>query len=163
MDARWSGRLCIVDQPGRLRTLAAILAHTGDSWFWILGVALTRWGGETQWKAWALRLLGMILALGLLVMIIKFTFRRQRPEGEWGVIYRSTDPHSFPSGHAARAALLAILTITWGPPWLGVLLVLWTPLVSLARVAMGLHYLSDILVGIFLGLIAGLLGLFILG
>lgn len=163
MDARWSGRLCIVDQPGRLRTLAAILAHTGDSWFWILGLALTWWWGETQWKAWALRLLGMILALGLLVMIIKFTFRRQRPEGEWGVIYRSTDPHSFPSGHAARAALLAILTITWGPPWLGVLLVLWTPLVSLARVAMGLHYLSDILVGIFLGLIAGLLGLFILG
>ena len=96
-------------------------------------------------------------------MIIKFTFRRQRPEGEWGVIYRSTDPHSFPSGHAARAALLAILTITWGPPWLGVLLVIWAPLVSLARVAMGLHYLSDILVGIFLGLIAGLLGLFILG
>jgi len=163
MDARWSARLCIADQPGRLRTLAAILAHTGDSWFWILGLALTWWWGETQWKAWALRLLGMILALALLVMIIKFTFRRQRPEGEWGVIYRSTDPHSFPSGHAARAALLAILTITWGPPWLGVLLVLWTPLVSLARVAMGLHYLSDILVGVFLGLIAGLLGLFILG
>jgi undecaprenyl-diphosphatase len=146
-----------------LRTLAAILAHTGDSWFWIVGLALAWWWGETQLKAWALRLLGMILALALLVMIIKLTFRRQRPDGEWGLIYRSTDPHSFPSGHAARAALLAILTIAWGPPWLGAVLVLWAPLVSLARVAMGLHYLSDILVGIFLGLIAGLLGLFILG
>lgn len=162
IDAIWSARLRIAEQPGWLRTLTAILAHSGDSWLWILGLILAWWWGDTRLKVWALRLLGMILATALLVMVIKFNVRRRRPEGEWGSIYRDTDPHSFPSGHAARAALLAVLTICWGPRWFGTLVLLWTPLVSTARVAMGLHYLSDILVGAALGIISGLLGCFIL-
>jgi membrane-associated phospholipid phosphatase len=40
-----------------------------------------------------------------------------------------------------------------------VLLCIWAPLVALARVAMGLHYLSDILAGAGLGLVAGLIAL----
>jgi undecaprenyl-diphosphatase len=162
-DARLSARLQIAERPGRLRTLAAILAHSGDSWFWILGFTLTWWLGEEPRKIWALRMLGMILVLALLVTALKFSIRRRRPEGEWGAIYRSTDPHSFPSGHAARAALIAILSSVWGPSWLGVLLVIWTPFVSLARVTMGLHYLSDVIAGLTLGLTTGLLGISILG
>jgi undecaprenyl-diphosphatase len=162
-DARLSARLQIAERPGRLRTLAAILAHSGDSWFWILGFLLTWWLGDEPWKTWALRMLGMILVLALLVTALKFSVRRRRPEGEWGAIYRSTDPHSFPSGHAARAALLAVLSLLWGPLWLGALLTIWAPFVSLARVAMGLHYLSDVVVGAILGVISALLGVFILG
>jgi undecaprenyl-diphosphatase len=88
-------------------------------------------------------------------MVIKFTIRRQRPEGEWGAIYRSTDPHSFPSGHAARAVMLAVVAMGTGPAWFAALLVVWAPLVCLARVAMGVHYLSDILAGMLLGLVLG--------
>jgi membrane-associated phospholipid phosphatase len=32
----------------------------------------------------------------------------------------------------------------------------WAPLVALARVAMGVHYLSDIVAGALLGLVVGL-------
>jgi undecaprenyl-diphosphatase len=74
-------------------------------------------------------------------------------------MYRATDPHSFPSGHAARVVLIAVLAIGLGPGWLAVLLCIWAPLVALARVAMGLHYLSDILAGAGLGLVAGLIAL----
>jgi undecaprenyl-diphosphatase len=91
----------------------------------------------------------------LVVMAIKFTVRRRRPEGEWGNIYRSTDPHSFPSGHAARAMMLAVLAIALGPAWFGAVLLVWAVCVSLARVAMGVHYLSDILAGMFFGLVMG--------
>jgi undecaprenyl-diphosphatase len=108
-------------------------------------------------------MLGMIIVLATIVTVIKFSIRRRRPEGEWGAIYRNTDPHSFPSGHAARAALLAVLSLVWGPSWLGALLLIWAPFVSLARVAMGLHYLSDVIVGATMGVIIGLLGVFILG
>jgi undecaprenyl-diphosphatase len=108
-------------------------------------------------------MLGMIIVLALIVTALKFSIRRRRPEGEWGAIYRSTDPHSFPSGHAARAALLAILSLAWGPSWLGAMLLIWAPFVLLARVAMGLHYLSDVIVGATLGVITGLLGIFVLG
>jgi membrane-associated phospholipid phosphatase len=43
------------------------------------------------------------------------------------------------------------------------MLLIWAPFVLLARVAMGLHYLSDVIVGATLGVISGLLGVFILG
>jgi len=106
--------------------------------------------------------LGSIAALAASVLLIKLVVRRRRPEGEWGAIYRSTDPHSFPSGHAARAILLAMLAAAWGPGWLAAVLLPWAPLVALARVAMGLHYLSDVVAGAALGLAAGGLAILLL-
>jgi undecaprenyl-diphosphatase len=35
----------------------------------------------------------------------------------------------------------------------------WAPLVALARVSMGVHYLSDVVAGAILGIIVALLGL----
>jgi membrane-associated phospholipid phosphatase len=93
------------------------------------------------------------------VMSIKFLVRRRRPEGEWGSIYRNTDPHSFPSGHAARAFLIAVVASALAPAWLGILLWIWAPLVSIARVAMGLHYVSDVVAGAMLGIVVALIGL----
>ena len=159
LDARLSARLRVAERPGLLRALAAVLAHSGDSWFWWAGLALLWWLGNGFWRPWALTVLLSIIALAVLVLGIKFTIRRRRPEGEWGAMYRATDPHSFPSGHAARVVLIAVLAIGLGPGWLAVLLCIWAPLVALARVAMGLHYFSDILAGAGLGLVAGLIAL----
>jgi undecaprenyl-diphosphatase len=61
------------------------------------------------------------------------------------------------SGHAARAIMLAGLGLALGPPWFGAALCLWGPLVALARVAMGVHYVSDIAAGAALGVLFGLL------
>ncbi|MDO9131076.1 MAG: phosphatase PAP2 family protein [Anaerolineales bacterium] len=159
LDARLSAQLRVAERPGVLRSLAAILAHSGDSWFWWGGLLLLWWRGDVFWKPWALTVLVSIIALALIVLPIKFLIRRRRPEGEWGALYRTTDPHSFPSGHAARAILIAVLATGLGPAWLALLLWIWAPLVSLARVAMGVHYISDVAAGMFLGLIAGLIGL----
>lgn len=159
LDTRLTARLSIAERPGPLRTLAAVLAHSGDSWFWLLGLALVGWLGGPVWRARALVLAIAILVTAICVMILKFTIRRPRPEGEWGAIYRKTDPHSFPSGHAARALMLAVLSYGLGPPWFIVALTVWGPLVALARVAMGVHYLFDILAGALLGVLLGLLGL----
>ena len=158
-DARLSDRLRVAEQPGLLRTLAVFFAHSGDSWFWWLGLILLWWRGDAFWKQWAVVVLFGILGLAALVLGIKFLVRRQRPEGEWGGIYRNTDPHSFPSGHAARAFFIAALAIGLGPAWLAALLCVWAPLVSLARVAMGVHYVSDVLAGAVLGVVAALIGL----
>lgn len=155
LDARLSAQMRVAERPGLLRTFAAFLAHSGDSWFWWAGLALLWWLGNAFWRAWALTELLSIIGLAVLVLAIKFTIRRRRPEGEWGGMYRSTDPHSFPSGHAARAFLIAALAIGMGPVWFAIFLCFWAPLVALARVAMGLHYLSDIAAGAVLGAIAG--------
>jgi undecaprenyl-diphosphatase len=139
-----------------LRLVATVLAHSGDSWFWGLGLAIVAWRGDAFWRSWAIHILICIAVLAVVVLTIKLLVRRRRPPGEWGAIYRTTDPHSFPSGHAARAVLLAILMTAWGPAWAAPLAILWAPLVSLARVALGVHYLSDVLAGGLLGLAAGL-------
>jgi len=139
------------------RTLAAILAHSGDSWFWLLGLILLWWRGTDYWKERAVALGVGILVTAIVVMAIKFTVRRSRPAGEWGQIYRSTDPHSFPSGHAARSMMLAVMALGLGPLWLGLLLLAWAPLVSLARVMLGVHYPSDVIAGMGLGALLGVI------
>jgi len=139
-----------------LWNLSAFLAHSGDSWFWLAALFVVWLITRQAWHVKAALMATGILVLAVLVLAIKFSVRRSRPEGEWGAIYRNTDPHSFPSGHAARAALLAVLALGLGPIWFAVLVVVWAPLVSLARIAMGLHYLSDVLAGLILGGMAGL-------
>jgi undecaprenyl-diphosphatase len=155
IDARISNQLKITERPGGLRTLAALLAHSGDSWFWLLGLAVLWLAGNAYWKSRAISLGIGILLTAVIVMTTKFLVRRKRPEGNWGGIYRNTDPHSFPSGHAARAVMLAMLAIALGPAWLAILMLIWAPLVCLARVAMGLHFVSDVLAGIAFGVIIG--------
>jgi len=159
MDARFSDQLRVAEKPGILRNIAVFLAHSGDSWFWALALILGWFFSNSAWKQWAVVEFFGILGLAGVVLAIKFLVRRKRPEGEWGSIYRNTDPHSFPSGHAARAFLIAVVAAALAPLWLVILLWIWAPLVSLARVAMGVHYLSDVIAGAFLGAIVGLIGL----
>jgi undecaprenyl-diphosphatase len=151
VDAACSQKLRLADEDSRLFRTAALLAHTGDSWFWVPAIAVVWFFGGTTWRVpTALAELGVV-ALAMLVLAVKFTIRRRRPEGEWGAIYRSSDPHSFPSGHAARAAMLTVIAFGLGPLWVGSIMTVWAVLVSLARVATGVHYLSDIIAGLILG------------
>jgi undecaprenyl-diphosphatase len=158
-DVRQSLALRIPPDAETRRRLAALLAHSGDSWFWFLGLAVAWVFGSPSTRSWALAIAAAIGLLAALVLGVKQIVRRPRPEGEWGQIYRATDPHSFPSGHAARAFLLASLATGWGPAWLAPLLWIWAPLVGLARVALGVHFLSDILVGAVIGIAAGVIAI----
>ncbi len=161
LDARLSAQMRVAGRPGVLRSVAIVLAHSGDSWFWWAGLGLLWWLGNSFWRPWALTILLSIIALAVIVLAIKFTIRRRRPVGDWGGIYRKTDPHSFPSGHAARVVLIAVLALGLGPGWLALIICIWAPLVALARVAMGVHYLSDIVAGFGLGGVAGIISLLI--
>lgn len=156
IDRRWSARISFADRSAGLRSFGALLAHSGDSWFWGAGLAALWVVGDENQKRWAIGLLVGIFVTASIVIVLKFLIRRQRPEGEFGSLYRRTDPHSFPSGHAARATMLAVLVVGWGPAWLVPIMLIWAPLVTLSRVAMDLHYLSDALAGAILGVLIGL-------
>src|SRR6266498_5715910 len=159
LDARLSDQFRVAEKPGLLRTIAAIFAHSGDSWFWGAALILLWFISNSQMKKWALVEFVGISLLIVLVLSIKFLVRRRRPEGEWGGIYRNSDPHSFPSGHAARAFLIAVVASALAPTWLGILLWIWAPLVCIARVAMGVHYVSDVVAGAALGIVVAWIGL----
>lgn len=156
LDASLGSWSQLIEKSPPLRSIAAVFAHSGDSWFWLLGLIIL-WGfGSEYWKQMAVTLgIGVIVA-AVIVMAIKFTVRRSRPAGEWGRIYRNSDPHSFPSGHATRAAMLATLAIGIAPTWMALILIVWAPLVGLARALLGVHYLSDIVGGMALGVLFGL-------
>ena len=162
LDARWSDSLRVAEKPGLLRTVSMVFAHSGDSWFWGLGLILLYFFSSNPfWKQWAVTQFFWISILAVVVMTAKTLIRRRRPEGEWGAIYRNTDPHSFPSGHAARAFLIAVIATGLGPVWLAAILWVWAPLVALARAAMGVHYLSDVVAGALVGIFVGLLALWL--
>ena len=156
IDRRWSARISFSNRPPAVRSVGALFAHSGDSWFWGAGLVAVWLLGDAFWKEWALVLFIGILRTATIVIALTFLIRRQRPEGEWGSIYRRTDPHSFPSGHAARATMLAVLVVGLGPAWLMPIMLIWAPLVTLSRVAMDLHYLSDAVAGAVLGIAVGI-------
>lgn len=149
-------------QPG-LRRAAALFAHSADSWFWLAGLIPLYFLGPSRWKPLLLELIIGTLVTAAFVLTLKKTIKRPRPEGEWGKIYRSTDPHSFPSGHAARAVMLSVIVLLSGRAWIGLGMMLWASGVSLARIALGVHYVMDILGGILIGILFGLGIFYIVG
>lgn len=155
-DARLSSSLRVAEGNPLLRWLATALAHSGDSWFWLAGLGVVWLAGSPSWKQWALVMIAGVMITAVLVLLIKLSVRRRRPEGNWGNIYRKSDPHSFPSGHAARAVMLTVLSQSLGPSWFSIVMLVWAPLVGLARVALGVHYFSDVIAGMALGIVMGL-------
>jgi undecaprenyl-diphosphatase len=101
LDERLSQQSRIAERPGLLRTSAAILAHSGDSWFWLSGLLVLWLLGNAYWKERATILIVGILVTAVLVMTVKFTIRRKRPAGEWGASTAS-QTRTPSSGRAAR-------------------------------------------------------------
>ena len=155
-DKRLSESLRIRDTKSPRFRIAAVLAHSGDSWFWC-GALFCLWLFASGERERTLAYWGGSIALtALLVFVLKRVIARTRPEGDWGGIYRKTDPYSFPSGHAVRAGLILILAFhTFSQPLILTLFCIWAVLMILSRVATGIHYFFDILAGFLMGLLIG--------
>lgn len=136
-----------------------------------LAFAALRWGGRIEqlrrWDA-PMRALAYIPAFifaalaasGLLADMLKVLVGRARPKllfatGAYDVTWFDWHPDhwSFPSGHAATmAALMTALWCLWPRPlWLYAAA---AALVALSRVVTGQHYLSDVVAGAVIGVVA---------
>ncbi len=162
-DTAYSNKARIPEHKPGLKKIAAFLAHSGDSWFWGAGLALLWLAGPKPWRPQIALLFLGILFTAVCVLVLKFSIKRPRPEGEWGQVYRSSDPHSFPSGHAARATMLTVIMLLSGFWWIGLIMLFWTMLVDISRVGLGVHYFSDVLVGTLIGVVMGYLAVFVYG
>jgi len=109
-------------------------------------------GGEAR-QAGAAALLGNALS-HLLVQLLKHAVARPRPCDANGVplaLIALPDPFSFPSGHAAAAFATALaFALAWPP--LAPLLLGLAAAVAWTRVALRVHYLSDVAAGAALGI-----------
>ena len=157
IDHQLSAHLQLPGEKAFLRSAAVFFAHSGDSWFWVAGLFIIWLFTKGDWHKYSVLFAGAIIIQASLVLAIKFLIKRQRPEGQWGEIYRKTDPNSFPSGHAVRAVMLAALAWGFHLSPLNWTLTIWAPLVSLARVSLGVHFLVDIVAGWLLGILIAVL------
>lgn len=156
LDQKLSTCLAIPREARFLRLLALVAAHSGDSPLWLLGAAAAlAWGGPAWWGFGGRVLLGTLVA-GTATTALKWLFRRERPPGESLGFYSRFDRHAFPSGHAGRCACLTVLLAPLLPTWVSMLMALWVGLVGLARVALQVHFASDIAGGWIAGLLTGL-------
>lgn len=146
----------IVVPAGPLRFVALLLAHSGDSLPWLVGACLVLILGKSRYHPLGLRALAGMLVGGMAAAALKWLFRRRRPDPVAPGLYLRLDRHALPSGHATRAACTTVLLAPLLPGWGAALLATWAGLVSLARVALQVHYVLDVIVGLALG---GLIGL----
>lgn len=157
LDALYSLKVRIPDEKRWLKNAAAFLAHSGDSWFWGAALLLIGLLGPRSWRPQILLLFLGIFFTAVTVLTLKFLIKRPRPEGKWGAIYRNSDPHSFPSGHAARMIMLTVIMLLTGYWVIGLIMLVWALLVVISRVGLGVHYFSDVVVGGLIGVLMGAL------
>lgn len=155
LDVRLSAVLRVAD--GRWRPWVKVVAHSGDAVFWLIGAALAFFlPGIPLGREMALRLVWAILLAGLTAGGLKRLIRRPRPDGPPDGLYPAHDRYGFPSGHAVRVAAIAAALGPLVPGWAALILALWAVGVALSRVALGIHYLLDVLAGMLIGGTIGL-------
>lgn len=128
------------------------LTHLGGARATILAGLLAVVAGGELAAAGAAALLGNTLS-HLLVQLLKRAVARPRPCDAHGVplaLVELPDPFSFPSGHAAATFSTAIAFAIALPP-LALALLLLAAFIGWTRVALRVHYLSDVIAGATLG------------
>ena len=155
------GRLCLaVNRWGARRAVGpffAIISRLGDGLFWYALMTVLALTGGARGATAALQMAATGLVALVLYRRLKRWTRRPRPyRGCTGVIARipPLDEFSFPSGHTLHAVSFSVVALAWFP-LLAPLLLTFTLLVATSRVVLGLHYPSDVLAAIVIGMLLG--------
>lgn len=147
-----------------VRSFFRMISRLGDGVFWyVLILSLPLFNGVQGLKQ--MFLVAIVGACSVvLYKYLKARLIRERPYISFGAIVAQTQPldrYSFPSGHSMNAACLAVL-LGACEVLLVELVSIFAGLVALSRVILGMHYPSDVVVGLVLGTLVGYTGLMVL-
>ena len=143
------------------------VTELGHSKYYFIGlpilIALLLWRGRRRWAMRAGLFLGSVALAGLAAPALKVIFGRYRPEawwdhGHWGFdLLRIKYEHgSFPSGHASVSGALMMAACLVAPRFWPMFVVLGGT-VAFTRVMTGSHFLSDVIAGLYLGMLSAVL------
>jgi membrane-associated phospholipid phosphatase len=129
--------------------------------WWLSGALISRARGFGRRGAWAMLTVYLGMSMGWFTSeVLKLVFRRPRPFAQIVDAPTTLIDHpasfSFPSGDATLAVGAAVAIAAVAPRWRWPAL-LFAIAVMFARVAVGVHYPSDVLAGAAVGTASGLL------
>jgi undecaprenyl-diphosphatase len=136
------------------------LSKTGDGQLYLVVIGTLYWLEGIE----SLCLQAILLAFFIerpAYFLLKNGLKRNRPEAalkNFHSIITPSDQFSFPSGHTSAAFMMATLLGYYFPP-LMIPLYSWATLVGFSRVVLGVHFPTDILVGVLLGISTALFSL----
>ncbi len=145
----------------RLRTLDSLFIHITDTAyliallipFFIFFYSYLKKDLALKIKAW--QIVASIAFDSIIITILKYSINRQRPFEIDNHIEKlsSGGSPSFPSGHTSTAFLIATtITILFSNnKWLLSIIWLWAFVVAYTRLALGVHYPSDVIGGMLIG------------
>jgi undecaprenyl-diphosphatase len=139
--------------PRWVRLGALVATRSGDGWLWYLvGLCILLFGGERRFTAVAAAGSAAIIGIGLFKVLKKISGRKRPCEIEphcWATLL-PPDQFSFPSGHTITACSVAV-TLGAFYPILIPLLAFCAFCIAISRILLGMHFLSDVVVGAFIG------------
>jgi undecaprenyl-diphosphatase len=139
--------------PRWLRLWMIASTRGGDGWLWYgLGAALLVFGGPERFIAVLAAATAVGTGVGLFLKL-KRSFGRKRPcalEPHCWATLLPPDQFSFPSGHTITAFAVAI-SVGAFYPGLRAELMFCAGSIAVSRILLGMHFLSDVIVGGLLG------------
>ncbi|MGF6821943.1 membrane-associated phospholipid phosphatase [Microbacterium sp. ZKA21] len=152
----WWHDLMVDVAPDVLIAFSHVMNRIGGGWIAILvvpGVVALGLLIARRWRS-AVFALAAFAASALLVQLLKELFGRARPDDMLVV----SDYGSYPSGHTANAATIAVvLCVLFPRVWAFVLGALWVLTMALSRTVLAVHWVTDTVGGALVGASAALL------
>jgi len=158
-DRRWICKINLKTYNPVVDIFFKVFSHVGSFIFWLGLAGVLYLFDEYTLSFWVY---ATCLNGGVIVLPIKYIFRRDRPfidkEVKCTIIKRDRfvfdKRTSFPSGHCAYYCSCSIvLLFTLGYWWLYLVLIPFAILVGYTRINLGAHFPSDVIFGFIIGVI----------
>lgn len=143
--------------PRWFRIWMILSTRLGDGWLWYgVGIMLLAWGGPQRLAAVGAASSAALIGV-LIFKALKHLSHRRRPcQFEphcWSKVL-PPDKFSFPSGHTMTAFSIALVLSYFYPALEGTLFFVAIS-IGFSRIVLGMHFLSDVLAGVVLGVALG--------